>query len=55
MAEITKYRDIERSSCPDWVGWVILDSLEANRNETDEHRMEIQVQLDYEYRLLKRG
>lgn len=42
------YHGINRKEFPDWLGWVILDLMAERPEETEEHRDEIQVQLDYE-------
>jgi len=42
------YHGINRATYPDWLGWTILDEIELSPNETEEHRAEILVQLNYE-------
>ena len=45
------YKDISRVMYPDWLGWVIIDLLNENHNETEEHIEEIKRQLDFEVRM----
>ena len=42
------YEGINRELNPDWLGWLIFNLLADRTDETEEHRDEIQVQLDYE-------
>lgn len=48
---VTEYKGINRKENPDWFGWVILDLLEANPNESQKHKDEIKIQLDFEVKL----
>lgn len=42
------YIGINRDEYPDWLGWLILDLLDSDTRETEEHIREIKTQLDYE-------
>lgn len=46
-----EYEGIDRELNPDWLGWFILDLLDGNPNETEEHKEEIKQLLDLEVRL----
>lgn len=45
---IEVYYGIIRKDHPDWLGWTIIDLLSEKPHETEEHKYEIKVQLDYE-------
>lgn len=54
MTNMNTYRGIDRKTAPDWLGWVIIDMLQAARQNNDcnkQHEREIKIQLDYEVRL----
>jgi len=53
MQQVQSYKGIERSMHPDWLGWFILDMLEENKDDTEEHIAEIKRQLDYEVAFFK--
>jgi len=48
---MVEYEGIIRESNPEWLGWFILDLLEKNPNETEEHIDEIKQLLNYEVKL----
>ena len=48
-----EYKGINRELNPDWLGWFILDLLDENPNETEEHKDEIKQLLDLEVRLFR--
>lgn len=48
---MVEYKGINRELNPDWLGWFILDLLDENPNETEEHIAEIKQLLDFEVRL----
>lgn len=48
---MVEYKGINRELNPDWLGWVIIDLLAEQTDETEEHRSEIQIQLDYEVKV----
>lgn len=51
MKKVSKYKELKRKDCPDWIGWFILDFLKQQPDQTEEHKREIKVQLKYEYKL----
>jgi len=51
MVNQQSYQGIERPASPDWLGWFILDLLDENPNETEEHIAEIKQLLDFEVKL----
>jgi len=48
---MVEYQGILKSESPDWLGWFILDLLDENPNETEEHIAEIKQLLDFEVKL----
>lgn len=53
MSSIQSYKGISREKYPEWFGWVIIDLLKANPNESEEHKAEIKIQLDFEVKIFK--
>jgi len=51
MATPQVYLGINRETSPDWLGWVILDLLDADHTESKLNREEIKVQLNYEVKM----
>ena len=51
MEMTISYCGIERAVYPDWLGWVILDLLDERTDESEAHRDEIKIQLEYEVKV----
>lgn len=50
MINSQSYKGIERSSYPDWFGWVVIDIINSHQGKKEDLD-EIMIQLDYEVRL----
>jgi len=53
MINTQLYKGIAREKYPEWFGWFIIDLLKANPNESEEHKAEIKIQLDFEVKIFK--